>query len=196
MDETNQSAATALFEGLSAANESVTSMSDKLLQLSGELTSVVLTPDGTQLIEGTSEAESSGWEATGIRLLCLSKPSKSSSVAAKGTLDILTSGVGAITGLATTAWHLVIQSKILAMPRLVGGEVSAYDPNEERQLLVVLEAKYFARPLKKLDTNLHVSSVWRAVVPRADVAGILSWVHMVYSTALIRTNAGSLGSVS
>jgi hypothetical protein len=93
----------------------------------------------------------------------------------QATQDIRTSGAPVISVFASTAWRLLIASKITSLPSAVGGESFVSGPPEN---LIVLMAKLFAQPAPSKASSSRAISVWRAMVPAADDEAISSFLSM------------------
>lgn len=94
----------------------------------------------------------------------------------QATLDIRTSGAPVISLFASTAWRLLIASKTIDLPSILGGESFA---SVHQDRLIVLTARLFAQRALTKGSSSRAISVWRAVVSEMDEEETSSFLSTV-----------------
>lgn len=161
---TNQYAAVVPFEAPApASNALVTSMLARLRRTSGSRTE----PGDIDefLSYGSLLVDHCDSGATVTRPLSPFAWLPISQALQQATQDIRTSGVPVISLFASTAWRLLIASKTIELPSILGGESFASVHSDP---LIVLTARLFAQRVQIKDSSSPVISAWRAVVSAVD----------------------------
>lgn len=176
---TNQFAAIVPFgDPAPASNALVTSMLSRLQRASGVLTGAEDT--GDFLSYGSLLVEHCDLGVTVTRQLSPFTWLPSSQALQQGTQDIRTSGAPVISIFASTAWRLLIASRTIYLPSVLGGESSEFVQQEK---LIVLTAKLFAQRVPIKDSSSHAISAWRVVVSAEAEEATSSFLSMALCLA-------------
>lgn len=187
---TSQSAEAVLFEEPAAERIApVTSMLAKRRRTSGVRTETADTEDF--LTYGSLLVERYDSEVTETQQLFPFKWLPISQALQQATQDIRTSGEPVISLFANSAWHLLIASRTVSLPSVLGG--GSFE-SVQAETLIVLTARLFARRVPIKTSSLRAINAWRAVVPADNeeaTSSFLSTAVQLSRTALIVSSKGS-----